>query len=78
MPKIDFIKASSDHIDQLVEFHMSFSEEFHGKQKEEFVAELKNNLRQFYSEDLNKSYLSWMATVDGTPAAVGGPGSAVR
>lgn len=72
MLKTEYIKASTDQVNQLVEFHVNFSEEFHGKQGEDFMAQLRNNLQEFYSRELNKSYISWIATVGGTPAAVGG------
>jgi GNAT superfamily N-acetyltransferase len=72
MPNPEFIKASADHVDHLVEFHLNFSEEFHGKQNDALIAQLRTDLKEFYTAELNKSYFSWYAVVDGTPAAVGG------
>jgi len=78
MEDIKYIQATSEHVNILVDLRIIFSNEMSGKQDKEAEANLRENLTNYFTNEINKSYLCWFATVNGEVSSIAGLGIRVQ
>ncbi|PSK91241.1 GNAT family N-acetyltransferase [Taibaiella chishuiensis] len=64
--------ATANDIDLLVELRILFGNELTGKQEPAIEANLRDNLRQYFTEELNQSYICSYAELEGQVVSVAG------
>lgn len=73
MTDIQYILATEQHIDMLIDLRIEFLTAYAGEQTPETVEVFRQNMRSYLPKALvSKDYISWIAVVDGNPAGVGG------
>jgi GNAT superfamily N-acetyltransferase len=78
MESIEYIRATAKDIQILTDMRLLFSNELIGKQPQAAEEILEVNLKEYFSGEINKTYFSWYATVDGEVAAIAGMGIRVQ
>jgi len=70
MPNIEYKQATEQDIDMLVEMRARFASELSGQPVED--VRMEEELKAYFTEELNKTYLCWYALVDGQVASIAG------
>lgn len=70
--RISIIQATENEIDLMVNMRILFSDELIGKQDAAIEAQLRLNLKEYFIEELNNTYLCYYATVNGEGASIAG------
>ena len=71
--KITYHKATTEHLEMLVESRVEFLTEFWGEQTEEAKEKLRTELRTFFEREIPlQTYVSWIALNGGKLVGVGG------
>lgn len=72
MEDIQYILATPNDTALVVDMRMLFAEEYAGKQSEADEQMQRTNLKDYFTRELDKTYLCWYATVNGEVASIGG------
>lgn len=72
MESIEYRQATSADVSLIMHMRMLFSDELVGKQAGEQEKALEESLTAYFAREINRSYFSWYATVDGDAAAIAG------
>jgi GNAT superfamily N-acetyltransferase len=69
---IKISQARQNDIDLVTDMRILFADELAGKQEPETESRLRLQLKQYFNEELNDTYLSYYAEVDGKIASIAG------
>ena len=72
MQSIHINQATANDLDLLVDMRILFGDELVGKQDPTVESDYRNSLRQYFAAELDQTYLSCYATVDGIAVAIAG------
>jgi GNAT superfamily N-acetyltransferase len=73
MNNIEYILATEADVPTLVNCRIDFLLDYWGPQADETIIELKQNLEKYFHRALrNKTYICWVAKIDGEIAGAGG------
>lgn len=69
---INIIQLTTNEIGLAVDMRILFADELAGKQDPETESRLRQQLEQYFHEELNQTYLCYYAEVNGTVASIAG------
>jgi GNAT superfamily N-acetyltransferase len=73
MSEVKFIRATTQHIEMLIESRVEFLIEFWGEQTEEAKQKLRMELKSFFEREISlQTYVSWIALDGEKLVGVGG------
>lgn len=73
MTDIQYILATEQHIDMLIDLRIEFGIALAGEQTAETIEVYRQSLQHYFPDAIaNKHYISWIVMVDRRPAGVGG------
>lgn len=72
MENVKYIQASLSDIPILVKMRMAFTDELTGTPSESDRELMRQHLEDYFRRELNRSYYSWIATVNGEAVAIAG------
>lgn len=72
MEAVKYIKATEHDIQLLVDYRLEFTYDVVGTLDPATELTLRKELTQYFREELNRTYVSWLAMVNGRVAATGG------
>lgn len=72
METVQYIKATAQDIPLLVDYRIAFTHDVVGTIDAALEHKLRTQLTRYFEEELNRTYVSWLAMVNGRVAATGG------
>lgn len=84
MKDVQYIQATERDIQMLIDYRILFATEVSGSMDSGTELNLRNNLREYFLGELNKSYYSWYAVLKQDVITIGGmtirsqPGNAIN